>query len=273
MASVLITGCSSGVGLATAVAFGRRGDQVFAGVRRPDAADELRTAIEVEALPVEVLALDVCDQGSVDAAMAEVHDRVGALDVLVNNAGISPFVAVEDQPIVEAQLTLETNLIGPMRTIQAVVPAMRARGRGVIVNVSSVSGFIAVPFLGVYSASKFGLEALSEVLAHEVQGAGIRVVVIRLGVFDSLIGEKSPVPPPSAALPGRAEAAAESRMAMARVGPPLSLAADAIVTAATDPGTPRHVLVGDDAAMMAELYDERSPAELYDVMHAFYDLP
>ena len=153
MASVLVTGCSSGVGLATALAFGRGGHHTFAGVRRPEAADELRAAIEGESLPVDVVALDVCDQGSVDAAFAQVHDQVGALDVLVNNAGISPFAAVEDQPVSEAQLTLETNVVGPLRTIQAVIPAMRGRGAGVIVNVSSVSGFISIPFLGVYSAS------------------------------------------------------------------------------------------------------------------------
>jgi NAD(P)-dependent dehydrogenase (short-subunit alcohol dehydrogenase family) len=273
MGSVLVTGCSSGVGRATALAFGRRGDRTFAGVRRPDAVAELRAAVQAEGLPIEVVALDVCDQASVDAAMSQVHDQVGALDVLVNNAGISPFAAVEDQPVAEAQLTLETNLLGPLRTIQAVVPAMRARGSGVIVNVSSVSGFIAIPFLGIYSASKFGLEAMSEALAHEVQGAGIRVAVIRLGVFDTAIGDKSPPPPPSPALGTRAEAAAQMRLDMANAGPPTSLAADAIVAAATDPATPRHILVGSDAAMMADLYESQSRAELFDTLHTFYDLP
>ncbi len=272
MASVLVTGCSSGVGLATALAFGRRGDRTFAGVRRPEAADELRAGIEAESLPVTVVALDVCDQASVDETLGAVHDQVGALDVLVNNAGISPFAAVEDQPVAEAQLTLETNLVGPLRMIQGVVAPMRSRGGGVIVNVSSVSGFIAIPFLGIYSASKFGLEALSEALAHEVQGAGIRVAVIRLGVFDTAIGDKSPAPPPSAALAGRAEAAARMRLEMAQAGPPTTLAAEAIVAAATDPDTPRHVLVGQDAAMMADLHDSQSAAGLYDTLHAFYDL-
>jgi NAD(P)-dependent dehydrogenase (short-subunit alcohol dehydrogenase family) len=163
--------------------------------------------------------------------------------------------------------------MGPLRLIQGVVPSMRVQGRGAIVNVSSVSGFIAVPFLGVYSASKFGLEAMSEVLAHEVQGAGIRVAIIELGVFDTGIGEKSPAPPPSAALAGRAEAAARMRQDMATIGPPTSLAAAAIVAAATDPGTPRRVLVGEDAAMMAKLHADLAPAELYDTLHGFYDLP
>jgi NAD(P)-dependent dehydrogenase (short-subunit alcohol dehydrogenase family) len=273
MASVLVTGCSSGVGLATALAFGRRGDRVFAGVRRPDAVAELDAAIAAESLPVEVVALDVCDQASVEAAVAHIHAQVGALDVLVNNAGISPFAAVEDQPVDEARLTLETNLLGPLRLIQEVVAPMRARGGGAIVNVSSVSGFISIPFLGIYSASKFGLEAMSEALAHEVQGAGIRVAIIELGVFDTGIGEKSPAPPPSAALAGRAEAAAKMRQDMADVGPPTSLAADAIVAAATDPATPRRALVGEDAAMMAKLHADLSPTELYDTLHGFYQLP
>jgi NAD(P)-dependent dehydrogenase (short-subunit alcohol dehydrogenase family) len=273
MDSVLVTGCSSGVGLATAVAFARRGHHVFAGVRRPESVPELDAEVAGQSLPLEVVALDVRDQASVDAALSRVHEQVGGLDVLVNNAGISPFAAVEDQPMDEALLTLETNLLGPMRLIQGVVPAMRAQGRGVIVNVSSVSGFISIPFLGIYSASKFGLEALSEALAHEVAGAGIRVALIELGVFDTGIGEKSPAPPPSAALGDRAQAAAQMRLDMARVGPPLSLAADAIVAAATDPATPRRVLVGDDAAMMADLYASQTPSELYDTLHAFYDLP
>ncbi len=273
MASVLVTGCSSGVGLATALAFGRRGDRTFAGVRRPQAADELHAAIEAEGLDVDVVALDVCDQVSVDAALGRVLGEVGALDVLVNNAGIGPFAAVEDQPVAEAQLTMETNLIGPLRTIQAVVPGMRARGGGAIVNVSSVSGFIAVPFLGVYSASKFGLEAMSEALAHEVEGAGIRVVLVRLGVFDTAIGDKSPVPPTSAALGSRAADAAQMRLDMAQTAPATTVAADAIVAAATDPSTPLHVLVGDDAEMMARLHEDQSADELHATLHAFYDLP
>ena len=205
MASVLVTGCSSGVGLATALAFGRRGDRTFAGVRRPQAAEELRAAIHAESLPVEVVALDVCDQASVDAALGQVHDQVGALDVLVNNAGISPFARGRgpaggrgpahpgDQPDRPAAHDPggDPGHAGPP-------------GRGVIVNVSSVSGFISIPFLGIYSASKFGLEAMSEALAHEVEGAGIRVAVVRLGVFDTAIGDKSPAPPPSAALGTRA---------------------------------------------------------------------
>ena len=99
---------------------------------------------------------------------------------------------------------------------------------------------------------------MSEALAHEVEGAGIRVVVVRLGVFDTAIGDKSPAPPPSAALGSRAADAARMRLDMARVGPPTTLAGDAIVAAAIDPAGPRQVLVGDDAAMMADLYAAQS---------------
>jgi NAD(P)-dependent dehydrogenase (short-subunit alcohol dehydrogenase family) len=273
VSAAVVTGCSSGVGLETALELARDGHRVFAGVRRPEAASDLRDAIAAESLDVTIVALDVCDQASVDAAMATVAREVGTVDVLVNNAGIAQFAAVEDQPIADAQRTLETNLVGPLRMIQAVVPGMRAQERGTIVNISSVNGFMAVPFLGLYGASKWGLEVLSDTLAHEVQGAGIRVVVIELGVFDTSIGDKSPAPPPSAALPGQAEAAARSRLEMAKSAPPTSVAARAICDAVRDPASPRRVLVGDDAHMMRELRDTKSDAELHDLLHSFFGLP
>ncbi|HVN51610.1 MAG TPA: SDR family oxidoreductase [Acidimicrobiales bacterium] len=273
MGVALVTGCSSGVGLETALELARRGHTVFAGVRRPDAASELRDAIAAESLLVTPVPLDVCEQASVDAAVARVQAEAGPVDVLVNNAGIAQFAAVEDQPVEEAERMVATNLVGPLRLIKAVVPAMRERRGGTIVNVSSVSGFVSVPFLGVYSATKFGLEALSEALAHEVQGAGIRVLVVDLGVFDTRIDEKSPAPPPSVALDGRAEAARVSRLEMAANAPPVSFAAISICDAIDDPSSPRRVLVGEDAVMMRDLHDQQSESALYDTLHAFYDLP
>ncbi len=192
--------------------------------------------------------------------------------MLVNNAGIAQYSTVEDQPIDDALLTLDTNVLGPLRTIRAVVPGMRSRGRGTIVNVSSVSGFVAVPFLGVYSASKAALESMSEVLAHEVQGAGIRVVIIQPGVFDTSIDAKSPAIPPSAALPGQAEASAQMRLEMAAAGPPTSVAARAIYDAVTADSSPLRVPVGDDAVMMTDLVAGQSGPEFYDTLHGFYGL-
>ena len=273
MATALVTGCSSGVGLETALELARRGHRVFAGVRRPDAATELRDAVAGESLDVTLVALDVCDQSSVDAAVARVASEAGGVEILVNNAGIAQFAAVEDQPIDEAERMIATNHVGPLRLIKGVVPGMRERGGGAVVNVSSVSGFVSVPFLGVYSATKFGLEALSEALAHEARGAGIRVLVIDLGIFDTRIDEKSPAPPPSAALDGRAEAARISRLEMAANAPPIPFAARAICDALDDPTSPRRVLVGDDAVMMRGLHDSSSESELFETLHAFYELP
>jgi len=273
MSVALVTGCSSGVGLETSLELARRGHTVFAGVRRPDAATDLRDAIAAESLAVVPVALDVCDQASVDAAVGRVGAEAGSVDVLVNNAGIAQFAAVEDQPLDDAERMIATNLVGPLRLIKAVVPGMRGKGGGTIVNVSSVSGFVSVPFLGVYSATKFGLEALSEALAHEVQGAGVRVLVVDLGVFDTRIDEKSPEPPPSAALVGRAEAARASRLEMAAGAPPIPFAARAICDAIDDPASPRRVLVGDDAVMMRDLHDQQGESQLYDMLHAFYELP
>src|SRR5262245_22401825 len=136
MANVLITGCSSGFGLLTALRFARAGDRVFATMRTPaKAPDELRGAIERERLPVALLRLDVCDQASIDAALRE----AGPLDVLVNNAGIECRSSIEDASDEDVRRQFDTNVFGTLRVIRAVLPAMRDRRRGTIVNLSSIA--------------------------------------------------------------------------------------------------------------------------------------
>ncbi len=167
MAVVLISGCSSGTGLATAAAFADAGDTVFAGTRRPERAAALRS------FDVVVVQLDVDDPESVERAVAQVVES-GPIDALVNNAGIASFVAVEDTTDAVLHAIFETNLVGPWRLVRVVVPIMRAKGGGRIVNVSSINGQVATPFLGAYSASKFALEAMSEALSLEAAAAGNR---------------------------------------------------------------------------------------------------
>lgn len=184
MAAVLITGCSSGIGLETALAFARRGDHTYASMRNPEKAARLRERAAAENLEVEVLALDVTDDASVAAAVQLVEERHGAVDVLVNNAGITYAGAIEVTPIEQARAVMETNFWGVLRTIRAALPAMRARGGGVIVNVSSLAGRVwSVPYGGFYSASKAGIGSLSEALAGEVEQFGVRVVCIEPGSF------------------------------------------------------------------------------------------
>jgi NAD(P)-dependent dehydrogenase (short-subunit alcohol dehydrogenase family) len=191
MAVVLITGCSSGIGLAAALHFARLGHVVWAGVRNPATAGELDAALAHEHLPVRPLTLDVDDAASVQRAVRQTHDTSGRIDVLVNNAGIGGGGPIEDVPVDWAQGLFQTNYFGVVRTIQAVLPGMRERRSGVIVNVSSIAGRLAIAGHGHYSAVKHALEAMSEALAQEVQGFGIRVAIVEPGVVITPIFTKA----------------------------------------------------------------------------------
>jgi NAD(P)-dependent dehydrogenase (short-subunit alcohol dehydrogenase family) len=182
MSVVLVTGTSSGIGLATSLHFARLGHDVHAGLRDPAAAAELRQAVESERLPIHLLALDVNDDASVGRGVGEVLAHAGRVDVLVNNAGIGGGGPIEDVPVDWAQGLFETNYFGAIRMIRAVLPGMRERRSGVIVNVSSIAGRLAIAGHGHYSAVKHALEAASEALAQEVQGFGIRVAIVEPGV-------------------------------------------------------------------------------------------
>jgi short-subunit dehydrogenase len=147
-----------------------RGHQVFGGVRTPATTPPLAG--------VELVPLDVRDEASVKACVEEVRSRAGRIDVLVNNAGVNLVGAVEETSISQAQALFDTNVIGVLRMMQAVLPGMRRQGAGLIVNISSILGFMPAPFMGVYASTKHAIEGLSESLDHEVRTFGIRVILI-----------------------------------------------------------------------------------------------
>lgn len=179
---VLVTGASSGIGLATALRFARAGHAVVAGVRDLEAAPALREALAAAPGLLRVVRLDVAVDDSVAAAAAELHGAVGPIDVLINNAGISMSAALETAPLQDARKIFEVNYFGMIRMIQAVLPEMRRRRAGTIINVSSISALVAVPALGHYGASKAALESATETLGQEVARFGIRVALIEPGV-------------------------------------------------------------------------------------------
>ena len=185
MKKVLITGSSRGIGLETALAFGRAGYQVFATMRSPAKATELLAKIQAESLPISLHALDVNSDESVKSCFGEIHQKHGVMDVLVNNAGIGLNGSIEEMSISDFKAVMETNFFGAVRCIQAVIPSMRERKSGCIINVTSVSGRLATSPLGCYSASKFALEAVSEALAQEVKPFNIRVGIIEPGIIDT----------------------------------------------------------------------------------------
>jgi NAD(P)-dependent dehydrogenase (short-subunit alcohol dehydrogenase family) len=182
METALITGTSTGIGYTTTLHLARNGYRVFAAMRDLGKAGALRDAAAAERLPIEVVALDVTAPESVATAIAAVA-AAGPIDVLVNNAGIGGASPLELTPEAEHRQMFETNYFGAVRCIQAVLPAMRTRKRGAIVNVTSMAGRWATPNQIPYSASKWALECLGEALAHEVRRFGIRVVNIEPGVI------------------------------------------------------------------------------------------
>lgn len=166
---VLVTGASSGIGQATARLLAREGFRVFGTSRKPSAE---------KADGVEMVALDVTSDESAKACVENVLKRGVRLDALVNNAGYELAGAIEETTIDEARAQFETNFFGTLRMVRVVLPHMRQRGSGHIVNMGSLAGIIPVPFLGLYSATKFALEGYTEVLRHEVRPFGVRVSLV-----------------------------------------------------------------------------------------------
>lgn len=167
---VLITGVSSGIGRAAALAFKARGCQVFGTVRDINSASPLKGIALTE--------MDVRDERSVQQAIERVIAKAGRIDVLVNSAGVSLVGAVEETSVEEATRLFDTNFFGALRTTRAVLPHMRSQKSGRIVNVSSVLGFLPAPFMGIYAASKHALEGMSETLDHELRGSGVRATLV-----------------------------------------------------------------------------------------------
>lgn len=185
--NVLISGCSTGIGFAIAETFARNGFSVYATMRNPQNSPALAELAKKENLPITVLTMDVDDDKSVKSAVLEMMDKAGQIDVLVNNAGIGILGSVEELPLEFFQASMQTNFFGAFRCIQAVLPDMRKRNSGHIINITSVAGKLFSGCQGAYCASKAALEALSESLAGEVTQLGIKVAVVEPGVIDTPI--------------------------------------------------------------------------------------
>lgn len=180
--AVLITGCSSGIGRATAQRLVASGWTVYATARRPE------TLSELEAAGCRTLALDVCDEASMAAAVATVEEAEGAVGVLINNAGYSQSGAVESVPLDAVRRQFETNVFGLARLTQLVLPRMRAQRWGKVVNIGSMGGRLTFPGGGWYHATKYSLEALSDAMRFELRGFGIDVILVEPGLITTEFG-------------------------------------------------------------------------------------
>jgi NAD(P)-dependent dehydrogenase (short-subunit alcohol dehydrogenase family) len=264
MSVVVITGCSSGLGWATALAFARRGDRVYATMRGSERGAELLETAHREGLAIQVLELDVTSDESVQQAIDAVLDAEGRIDVLVNNAAVVSFGSVELLPDDLLRSTFETNLFGPVRLLRAALPAMRRQRSGVVVNVSSVAGRIpALPSHWSYFASKHGIGALSDALSLELEPHGIRVLCIEPGFIRTPIIEKAHRPQGDS--PYRAFDEAVSTLnaeGVATAVDPMEIA-NGIVEAVDQPDGPVHVPVGDSAHWFLSEVQTRDEAETF----------
>jgi NAD(P)-dependent dehydrogenase (short-subunit alcohol dehydrogenase family) len=198
MGIVVVTGTSTGIGQATAITLARGGHTVFAGMRNLDRGGELREFTSREKLPINIVPLDVDSDNSVEDAFKQILSEKGQIDVLVNNAGIGGRGYIEEMPIAVVRQVMETNFFGGFRCIQAVVPSMRQRKTGCIINVTSVAGQFGMPPQGAYAASKWAFEGLSECLAQELSPFNVRVAIVEPGVIATpLTTTPRPAPSPS----------------------------------------------------------------------------
>jgi len=179
----LVTGSSTGIGYETSLLLARNGFHTCATMRNTEKSESIRKIAEKEKLPIKFLQLDVTDDDSVDRAIREIEKELGKIDVLINNAGYSLVGGFEDLAPDEIRQQFETNLFGAIRVIQKVLPSMRARRNGIIVNISSGAGIVGFPCMSGYVSTKFALEGLSESIAYELLPFGIKVIIIEPGVI------------------------------------------------------------------------------------------
>lgn len=245
----MITGVSGGLGRQIAEAALARGDVVVGSVREPKAAAAF------EALGGRAVIMDVTDEAAVKAAVAKAERVTGTIDVLVNNAGYGLVGAVEEASLDEVRRQFETNVFGPLAVLKAALPAMRARRAGRIINITSVSGLAVWAGTGVYCASKWALEGLTQTLAQEVAELGIKVVNVAPGGLrtDFAQGSKTIVAGKLSDYDGLARDAEKimAEHAGHEPGDPIK-AAQAILAIADAPNPPMHLLLGADALKYAD---------------------
>lgn len=273
--SVLITGSSTGFGRLTAETLARKGHTVFASMRgingkNAQVAQELTDLAKSENLALHVVALDVTDTDSIQAAVKQVVDTAERIDVVVNNAGIGTFGVVESHNIEQAKSVYDVNVLGVLRVNQAVLPYMRQQKSGLLVHVSSMLGRVVMPALGLYTSTKWALEALAEVSRYELASLGIDSVIVQPGAFGTSFGANiiSGNQDTLGAYPAVTQAAQEMMTHMqesttgANAPDPQSVAAVITNLIETPTGQrPLRTLVGPDTAIAQPINDTASQVQ------------
>jgi NAD(P)-dependent dehydrogenase (short-subunit alcohol dehydrogenase family) len=246
----VVTGSSTGIGLETSVSLARNGFLTYATVRNLDRSSMIKTIADKETLPIKVVQLDVTENASVNNAIQTIASEAGRIDVLVNNAGYGLGGAFEDLLVEEIKDLYETNVFGPIRVTQAVLPIMRKQRSGIIVNLSSGAGLFGYPGGSAYVSSKFAIEGLSESMAYELEQFGIKVVLIEPGFiktnFASAMVIAKKAQDPSSPYSQMMQKIAANSSEMVKNGSPVDVVSKAILQAVTSKDPNLRYLAGKD---------------------------
>jgi short-subunit dehydrogenase len=262
----IITGCSSGIGYETSILLAKNGFKTYATMRNTDKGNKLKEIAEKENVDLKIIKLDVTDDHSIKNAINEIVQETNRIDVLVNNAGNNIAGAVEDLSIEEFKEQFETNFFGLIRVTKEVLPIMRKQRMGIIVNVSSIVGKMAIPLNSAYVSSKFAVEGFSESIRYELEDFGIKVILIEPGVIKSNFYEntkmsKNSLMDPNSPYHPIAQKIFDAFLPMLQSAFPTKKVADVILEAVTSDNPEIRYAVGDDAKSINEARKKRSDKE------------
>jgi NAD(P)-dependent dehydrogenase (short-subunit alcohol dehydrogenase family) len=266
----VVTGSSSGIGLATSIALARNGYLTYATMRNLAKRDSIQSIADKQHLRIRVVQLDVTDENSIKSAIQSILSEAGRIDLLVNNAGYVLTGAFEDIGINEIKALYETNVFGVIRVTQAVLPIMRKQGSGRIINISSGAGRIGYPGGSAYVSSKFALEGLSESMAYEIEQFGIRTVLVEPGFVRTKIGENMAISKktqdPNSPYSQMMQMMSSNQERMLENGSDADLVASVVAEAATAKEPNLRYLVGKDVQQMMAAKKSMSDEEFQKMM-------
>lgn len=262
----VITGCSSGIGYETSILLAKNGFKTYATMRNVEKGDKLKDIAEKENLDLKIIKLDVTDDYSIKNAINEIIQETSRIDILVNNAGNNIAGTVEDLSIEEFKEQFETNFFGLVRVTKAVLPIMRNQNSGIIVNLSSIVGKMAIPLNSAYTSSKFAVEGFSESVRYELEDFGIKVILIEPGVIKSNFYEnikmsKNSLTDPNSPYQPITQKIFEAFLSMIQYAFPAKIVADVILEAVTSDNPKIRYAVGDDAKSITEAKKRLSDKE------------
>ena len=262
----IITGCSSGIGYETSILLAKNGFKTYATMRNIEKGDKLKDIAEKENLDLKIIKLDVTDDYSIKNAINEIIRETSRIDILVNNAGNNIAGTVEDLSIEEFKEQFETNFFGLVRVTKAVLPIMRNQNSGIIVNLSSIVGKMAIPLNSAYTSSKFAVEGFSESVRYELEDFGIKVILIEPGVIKSNFYEnikmsKNSLTDPNSPYQPITQKIFEAFLSMIQYAFPAKIVAEVILEAITSDNPKIRYAVGDDAKSITEAKKRLSDKE------------